>query len=102
MSTQVLTIDQPRPLVNWSKLRLLAIAGLAALSILTLLGMIIWMSLRTGVPGQPSAYTLENYAAPLGHSYTYRVMATTLLLAAITIAVSVRLGMRFAWSIGRH
>ena len=92
MSTQVLTIDQPRPLVNWSKLSLLAIAGFAALSILTLLGMIIWMSLRTGVPGQPSAYTLKNYAALLGDSYTYRVMTTTLIFAAITIAVSVPLG----------
>src|SRR5437762_5355063 len=101
MSTQVLTIDQPRPLVNWSKLGLLAIAGLAALSILSLLGMIIWMSLRTGVPGQPSAYTLKNYAALLGDSYTYRVMTTTLIFAAITIAVSVPLGFIFAWFIER-
>ena len=101
MSTQVLTIDQPRPLVNWSKLWLVAIAGLAALSILTLLGMIIWMSLRTGVPGQPSAYTLKNYAALLGDSYTYRVMTTTLIFAAITIAVSVPLGFIFAWFIER-
>ena len=101
MSTQVLTVDQPRPLVNWSKLVLLAIAGLAALSILTLLGMIIWMSLRTGVPGQPSAYTLKNYAALLGDSYTYRVMTTTLIFAAITIAVSVPLGFIFAWFIER-
>ena len=101
MSTQVLTIDQPRPLVNWSKLGLVAIAGLAAFSILTLLGMIIWMSLRTGVPGQPSAYTLKNYAALLGDSYTYRVMTTTLIFAAITIAVSVPLGFIFAWFIER-
>ncbi len=101
MSTQVLTVDQPRPLVNWSKLWLLAIAGFAALSILTLLGMIIWMSLRTGVPGQPSAYTLKNYAALLGDSYTYRVMTTTLIFAAVTIAVSVPLGFIFAWFIER-
>lgn len=101
MSTQVLTVDHPRPLVNWSKLWLLALAGIAALSILTLLGMIIWMSLRTGVPGQASAYTLTNYAALLGDSYTYRVMTTTLIFAAITIAVSVPLGFIFAWFIER-
>ena len=101
MSTQVLTVDQSRPLVNWSKLWLLAMAGFAALSILTLLGMIIWMSLRTGVPGQPSAYTLKNYAALLGDAYTYKVMTTTLIFAAVTIAVSVPLGFIFAWFIER-
>ena len=76
-------------------------AGFAALSILTLLGMIIWMSLRTGVPGQPSAYTLKNYAALLGDAYTYKVMTTTLIFAAVTIAVSVPLGFIFAWFIER-
>src|ERR1044071_4068159 len=63
--------------------------------------MIIWMSLRTGVPGQASAYTLQNYTALLGDSYTYRVMTTTLIFAAITIAVSVPLGFIFAWFIER-
>ena len=101
MSTRVLTVDQPRPLVNWSKLWLVAMAGFAALSILILLGMIIWMSLRTGVPGQPSAYTLKNYAALLGDPYTYRVMRTTLIFAAVTIAVSVPLGFIFAWFVER-
>ena len=101
MSTQVLTIDPPRAALNWSKLWLLAIAGLAALSIITLLAMIIWMSLRTGVPGQASAYTLKNYTALLGDSYTYRVMTTTLIFAAVTIAVSVPLGFIFAWFIER-
>ena len=101
MSTQVLTVDPPRALVNWSKLWLVSIAGFAALSIITLLAMIIWMSLRTGVPGQASAYTLKNYTALLGDSYTYRVMTTTLIFAAITICVSVPLGFIFAWFIER-
>ena len=65
MSTQVLTAEQPRSLFNWSKLSLVGIAGFAALSILVLLAMIIWMSLHTGVPGQVSAYTLKNYVALL-------------------------------------
>jgi len=87
--------------MNWSRLSLIAIAGFAALSILVLLAMIIWMSLRTGVPGQVSGYTLQNYAALLGDSYTYRIMTTTLIFAAITIAVSVPLGFIFAWFIER-
>jgi len=101
MSTQVLTVEQPRSLFNWSKLSLVGIAGFAALSILVLLGMIIWMSLHTGVPGQVSAYTLKNYAALLADPYTYRVMTTTLIFAAITISVSVPLGFIFAWFIER-
>ena len=63
--------------------------------------MIIWMSLHTGVPGQVSAYTLKNYAALLADPYTYRVMTTTLIFAAITISVSVPLGFIFAWFIER-
>jgi iron(III) transport system permease protein len=100
MSTQVLT-TQPRSTINWSKYALLAIAGSAALSILVLLGMIIWMSLRTGVPGQASAYTLTNYVTLLGDSYTYRVMTPTLIFATVTIVVSVPLGFIFAWLIER-
>ena len=101
MSTQVLAVEQPRPLFNWSKLSLVGIAGFAALSSLVLLAMIIWMSLHTGVPGQVSAYTLKNYVALLADPYTYRVMTTTLIFAAITIAVSVPLGFIFAWLIER-
>src|SRR5919109_172738 len=101
MSTQVLTAEQPRLSVNWSKLSLVGIAGFAALSIVVLLVMIIWMSLRTGVPGQPSALTLKNYAAILTDSYTYRVMWTTLIFSAVTIAVSVPLGFIFAWLVER-
>ena len=101
MSTQVLTVEQPRSPVNWSKLSLVGIAGLAALSILVLLGMIIWMSLRTGVPGQPSPFTLKNYSAILADPYTYRIMWTTLIFSAVTIAVSVPLGFIFAWFVER-
>jgi iron(III) transport system permease protein len=101
MSTQVLTAEQPRLSVNWSKLSLMGIAGFAALSIVVLLLMIIWMSLRTGVPGQSSALTLTNYAAILADSYTYRVMWTTLVFSAVTIAVSVPLGFIFAWLVER-
>ena len=100
MSTQVLTAA-PRSRFNWSKYSLLSIAGFAGLSILSLLGMIVWMSLRSGVPGQESIYTLKNYVTLLADPYTYRVMKTTLLFAAITISVSVPLGFIFAWFIER-
>ena len=100
MSTQVLTAE-PRSTINWSKLSLVSVAGIAALSILVLLGMIVWMSLRTGVPGQPSDLSLKNYSAILADPYTYRVMWTTLYFAVVTIAVSVPLGFIFAWLVER-
>lgn len=101
MSTQVLAAETSRSPINGSLLGLGAIAGTVALSIVVLLGMIIWMSLRTGVPGQASELTLQNYAAILADPYTYRVMRTTLIFSAVTIAVSVPLGFIFAWLIER-
>lgn len=101
MSTRVIAIERTHSPINWSELWLTAIGGGAALSILVLLGMIIWMSLRTGVPGQESEFTLKNYAAILADPYTYRVMWTTLVFSAVTIAVSVPLGFIFAWLIER-
>ena len=87
--------------INWSELALLSVAVASAVAILVLLGMILWMSLRTGVPGQPSDYSLKNYTAILADPYTYRVMWTTLYFSAITIAVSVPLGFIFAWLVER-
>ncbi|MBM2803159.1 MAG: Iron transporter permease, partial [Deltaproteobacteria bacterium] len=63
MSTQVLIPDRQSPAINWSKLSLVTVACGSALAILVLLGMIVWMSLRTGVPGQQSDITLKNYSA---------------------------------------
>lgn len=87
--------------IDGSKLVLLTVAGTATLAIVGLLGTIAWMSFRTGVPGQDSAYTLSNYRALLTDPYNYRVMVTTLIFAAITIFVSVPLGLVFAWFIER-
>jgi len=101
MSTQVLFPDRRSPAINWSKLSLVTVASGAALAILVLLGMIVWMSLRTGVPGQPSDLTLKNYSAILADPYTYKVMWTTLYFSAVTIAVSVPLGFIFAWLVER-
>jgi iron(III) transport system permease protein len=87
--------------IDGSKLFLFGISGVTALAIVGLLMMVVWMSLRTGVPGQPSAYTFSNYTTLLLDPYSYRVMMTTLGFAAVTIAVSVPLGFLFAWFIER-
>jgi len=93
---------KPRALgLDGSKLLLGGIAGIAALAIVGLLSMVVWMSLRTGVPGQVSSYNLNNYTSLLTDPYSYRVMMTTLGFSAVTIVVSVPLGFVFAWFIER-
>src|SRR5687767_2933558 len=100
-SNRALSLKPSAWSIDGSKLVLLSVAGIAALAIVGLLGTIAWMSFRTGVPGQDSAYTLSNYAALLTDPYNYRVIVTTLIFAAITIFVSVPLGFVFAWFIER-
>ena len=90
-----------RSQVNWSQMSILAVAGLASVAILGLLITIVWMSFRTGVPGQYSPYTLSNYTSLIADSYNYRVMVTTLIFSAVTIAVAIPLGFLFAWFIER-
>jgi iron(III) transport system permease protein len=87
--------------VNWSQLSILAVAGVAAVAILGLLITIVWMSFRTGVPGQHSPYTLSNYTSLIADPYNYRVMVTTLIFSGVTIAVAIPLGFLFAWFIER-
>jgi iron(III) transport system permease protein len=87
--------------INWSQAVIFAVAAVAAVAIVGLLVTIVWMSLRTGVPGQTSPYTLSNYAALLTDPYNYRVMVTTLIFSAVTIAVAIPLGFLFAWFIER-
>jgi iron(III) transport system permease protein len=87
--------------INWSRAAIVAVAGLASAAIVGLLLMIVWMSFRTGVPGQASPYTLSNYAVLLTDPYMYRVMVNTLIFSAVTIVVAIPLGFFFAWFIER-
>ena len=87
--------------IYWSQAAILSVAAVASVAIIGLLATIVWMSFRTGVPGQPSPYTLSNYTVLLADPYNYRVMVTTLIFSAVTIAVAIPLGFLFAWFIER-
>jgi iron(III) transport system permease protein len=87
--------------INGSHVLIATVAGAVAVAIIGLLVTIVWMSFRTGVPGQPSPYTLSNYTALLSDPYNYRVMVTTLIFSGVTIAVAIPLGFLFAWFIER-
>jgi ABC-type spermidine/putrescine transport system permease subunit I len=88
-NTQVLR-RRPSP-INWSQAAIFGVAAIAAVAILGLLVTIVWMSFRTGVPGQTSPYTFSNYTALLTDPYNYRVMVTTLIFSGVTIAVAIPL-----------
>lgn len=87
--------------LDFSKGFILAIAALSALAILGLLLIVIWMSLREGVPGQASAYSFKNYATLLTDPYHYKVMWNTMGIAFTAVLVSASLGFIFAWLIER-
>lgn len=87
--------------LDYSKGFIFAVAALSALAILGLLLIVIWMSLRDGVPGQASAYSFKNYATLLTDPYHYKVMWNTMGIALTAVLVSASLGFIFAWLIER-
>src|SRR5262249_32877914 len=77
------------------------VAGIAALAIVGVLLTNVWMSLKTGGPGQPSPYTLSNYTSLLADQDRYRGMVTTLIFFAVAIAGSRSFCFVLAWLIER-
>ena len=81
---------------------MLAIVLVLSALILALLGIVLWLSIRSGGPGDTSAaYTLANYANVFGDPFTYRVLLNTLLFSAVTLLVSFIFGLPTAWLVER-
>lgn len=97
--TSVQTVAPSR--LDFSKGFIFSVAALSALAILGLLLIVIWMSLREGVPGQASAYSLKNYYTLLTDPYHFKVMWNTMGIAFTAVLVSASLGFTFAWLIER-
>ncbi|HEX3969667.1 MAG TPA: iron ABC transporter permease [Stellaceae bacterium] len=90
-----------RPIDGWSASLLALVLGLSAL-ILTLLGIVLWLSFRDGDPGDPDAYyTLANYAGVLGDPFIWRVLGNTLGFSIVTLAISFLFGLPAAWLVER-
>ena len=80
---------------------LLAVLGASAV-ILALLACVLWLSLRSGIPGDPDAiYTLVNYSEILAEPFTWRVLANTLQFTVIALAISMLFGLPAAWLFAR-
>jgi iron(III) transport system permease protein len=86
---------------GWSTGLLVVVLALSAL-ILALLGIVLWLSLREGGPGDPDAYyTLANYAETFADPFTWRVFANTVGFSLVTLAVSFLFGLPAAWLVER-
>src|ERR1700688_1344760 len=80
---------------------LLAVLGTSA-AILALLACVLWLSLRSGSPGDPDAvYALVNYREILAEPFTWRVLANTVQFALIALAVAMLFGLPAAWLFAR-
>src|ERR1700686_215250 len=80
---------------------LLAVLGASAV-ILALLACVLWLSLRSGDPGDPDAvYSLVNYSRMLAEPFTWRVLANTVQFAVIALAVAMLFGLPAAWLFAR-
>ncbi len=80
---------------------LLAVLGATAV-IVALLGCVLWLSLRSGEPGDSDAvYSLANYSQILAEPFTWRVLANTVQFATIALAISMLFGLPAAWLFAR-
>jgi iron(III) transport system permease protein len=81
---------------------LLAVVLGISLLILALIACVLWLSLRSGDPGDPDAvYSLANYSETFGDPFTWRVLVNTLQFALIALAVAMLFGLPAAWLFAR-
>lgn len=75
---------------------------LVSFAVITLLGIVMWLSIVKGSPGDPHPlYTLAHYRTMFLDPFTYRVLANTLLFSAITLVVALCFGLPIAWLLER-
>ncbi|MBI4318832.1 MAG: iron ABC transporter permease [Chloroflexi bacterium] len=83
------------------RLVLLAPAFLLGALILLLLFVILWMSLRTGLPGDAGPITLQNYEQVFTDPFTLRVLLDTLAFTGVTMVVVVAFAVPMTLLMGR-
>jgi iron(III) transport system permease protein len=70
--------------------------------IAVLLAVVLWLSFLTGQPGTGNnAYTLAHYTAIFGDSFTYQVLANTLVFSGIATIIALTIAAPIAWLVER-
>ena len=92
----------PRRRRSFFPAAMVGLATMASLVVITLLGVVIWLSVIKGSPGDPNlTYTWHHYRSMFLDPFTYRVIGNTLAFSSITLVVALCLGLPIAWLIER-
>lgn len=87
---------------SWFPAAMVGLASLASLAVVTLLGIVIWLSFVEGSPGDSKLlYTLEHYRSIFLDPFAYRIIGNTLAFSGITLVVALCLGLPIAWLLER-
>jgi iron(III) transport system permease protein len=83
--------------------QLLPLALLIATALLVVypVGMVFYGSVKDAAPGQPGALTLAHWRAVLSDPATFRVLATSILIALPRTVLALALAAAFAWCLAR-
>ena len=77
-------------------------AVLAVLAVIGLLAAMLWLSVTSGNPNDPSlTYTFSHYKEIYLDAFTFAVIGNTLLFSAVTLAVALAIALPMAWLIER-
>ncbi len=80
---------------------LFAVCLFSALVLINL-GVVIWLSFASGSPGDPAlVYTTRNFTEVFTDARTWRVLADTFAFSAVTLIVSLAIGIPAAWLVER-
>ena len=81
---------------------MLALSLVAALCVLSMLTVVLWLSFVDGLPGDPHlAYAFTHYREILLDSFTYRVLGNTALFSLISLVVAMLFGLPLSWLMER-
>ena len=87
---------------NAGSFGMLALSLVAALCVLSMLTVVLWLSFVDGLPGDPHlAYAVTHYREILLDSFTYRVLGNTALFSLISLVVAMLFGLPLSWLMER-
>ncbi|MFL5001932.1 MAG: ABC transporter permease, partial [Xanthobacteraceae bacterium] len=88
--------------IDLARAVMVVIAVVASASVLVLLATILWLSVTSGVPGDPDlGFTFRHYVDTFLDGFTYRVLWNTFLFWLVTLVVAFALALPMAWLIER-
>ena len=107
-ATQVLSETKhrtffPRGLLKWNGQVFVLLPVIACMVYLVIVPLIflVWSSFRSTPIGVPGPLTLQNYLRAYTDSQTYSLLGNTLIFSVGSVAVSIFLGVGFAWLLER-